>query len=165
MGNIRERVDLSDFSWGCSPPNATPYGFVIIIRGPHAAIHDRAGRLRRFGHGALALLAPETSEAGDRVGVAAAVTPQATSKPQGGSTKTLKIGKSVFYNERNTTSGSGAVQVLLIDGSTFTVGPGSNLIIDKFVYDPRTGTGELAATFSKGALRLSAASCPRPSPA
>ena len=104
---------------------------------------------------ALALLAPETSEAGERgVGVAAAVTPKATSKPQGGSTKTLKIGKSVFYNERITTSGSGVVQVLLVDGSTFTVGPGSNLIIDKFVYNPRTGTGELAATFSKGALRF-----------
>ena len=103
---------------------------------------------------ALALLAPETVEAGERVGVAAAVTPQATSKPQGGSTKTLKIGKSVFYNERITTSGSGVVQVLLVDGSTFTVGPDSNLTIDKFVYNPRTGTGELAATFSKGALRF-----------
>jgi len=102
----------------------------------------------------LALLAPETSEAGERVGVAAAVTPQATSKPQGGSTKTLKIGKSVFYNERITTSGSGVVQVLLVDGSTFIVGPDSNLTIDKFVYNPRTGTGELAATFSKGALRF-----------
>jgi FecR protein len=103
---------------------------------------------------ALALLSPETSKAGERVGVAAAVTPQATSKPQGGASKTLKIGKSVFYNERITTSSSGVVQVLLVDGSTFTVGPDSNLVIDKFVYDPRSGTGELAASFSKGALRF-----------
>lgn len=103
---------------------------------------------------ALAFMAPQTSEAGERVGVAAAVTPQATSKPQGGNTRTLKIGKSVFYNERITTSGSGVVQVLLVDGSTFTVGPQSTLVIDKFVYNPRTGTGELAATLSKGALRF-----------
>ncbi len=103
---------------------------------------------------ALALMAPQSSEAGERVGVAAAVTPQATSKPQGGSTKTLKIGKSVFYNERITTSESGVVQVLLVDGSTFTVGPQSDLVIDKFVYDPRKGSGELAATLSKGALRF-----------
>jgi hypothetical protein len=97
---------------------------------------------------------PQASEAGERVGLAAAVTPPATSKPQGGETKTLKIGKSVFYNERITTSDSGVVQVLLVDGSTFTVGPQSNLVIDKFVYDPRKGTGELAATLSKGALRF-----------
>lgn len=104
--------------------------------------------------GALSLSSLETSQAGERVGVAAAVTPQATSKPQGGTTETLKIGKSVFYNERIATSSSGMVQVLLVDGSTFTVGPDSNLVIDKFVYDPRSGTGELAASFSKGALRF-----------
>jgi FecR protein len=102
----------------------------------------------------LALMTPQASEAGERVGVAAAVTPQATSKPQGGETKTLKIGKSVFYNERISTSESGVVQVLLVDGSTFTVGPQSDLIIDRFVYDPRKGSGELAATLSKGALRF-----------
>ncbi len=92
--------------------------------------------------------------AGERVGVAAAVTPKATSKPPGAATRTLKIGKSILYNERITTSESGVVQVLLIDGSTFTVGPRSNLVIDAFVYDPRSGTGKLAATLSKGALRF-----------
>ena len=98
------------------------------------------------------LISPATAD--DRVGVAAAVTPQATSKPPGAGTRTLKIGKSIFYNERITTSKSGVVQVLLVDGSTFTVGPSSNLVIDAFVYDPRTGTGKLAATLSKGALRF-----------
>ena len=63
----------------------------------------------------LALL-PTPSHAADRVGVAAAVKPLATSKPPGGSTRTLKIGKSVFYNERIVTSNSGVVQVLLVDG-------------------------------------------------
>ena len=64
------------------------------------------------------------------------------------------VGKSVVYNERIDTSGSGQVQVLLVDGSTFTVGPGSSLVIDKFVYNPATGRGALVATFSKGALRF-----------
>ncbi|MEM8574147.1 MAG: FecR family protein [Pseudomonadota bacterium] len=92
--------------------------------------------------------------AGERVGVTAAVTPKATSKAPGSGTKTLKIGKSVFYNERITTSASGVVQVLLVDGSTFTVGPRSSLVIDKFVYNPSKGTGEMTATLSKGALRF-----------
>jgi hypothetical protein len=46
------------------------------------------------------------------------------------------------------------VQVLLVDGSTFTVGPGSDLVIDKFVYDPKKNKGEVVATFSKGMLRF-----------
>ena len=46
------------------------------------------------------------------------------------------------------------MQVLLVDGSTFTVGPGSDLVIDKFVYDPKTGTGQIAASFSKGVMRF-----------
>lgn len=95
-----------------------------------------------------------TAEAADRVGVASAVTPKATSTPPGAGTRTLKIGKSVFYNERITTSDSGVVQVLLVDGSTFTVGPRSSLLIDKFVYNPHKGTGEMTATLSKGALRF-----------
>ena len=94
------------------------------------------------------------AQAGKRVGVAAAVTPQATSQAPGAEMRTLKIGKSVVYNERIDTSGSGVVQVLLVDGSTFTVGPGSSLVIDRFVYDPKTGKGDLVATFGKGALRF-----------
>ena len=94
------------------------------------------------------------ANAAERVGVASAVTPKATSKPPGAATRTLKIGKSVFYNERITTSESGVVQVLLVDGSTFTVGPRSNLVIDKFVYNPHQGTGEMTASLSKGALRF-----------
>ena len=42
----------------------------------------------------------------------------------------------------------------MLDGSTFTVGPGSSLVIDKFVYNPGTGKGALVASFSKGALRF-----------
>ncbi len=84
----------------------------------------------------------------------AAVKPDATSQAPGGDASTLRIGKSVVYNERIDTSGSGQVQVLLVDGSTFTVGPGSSLVIDKFVYNPASGKGALVASFSKGALRF-----------
>jgi hypothetical protein len=94
------------------------------------------------------------AQAGQKVGVAAAVKPDATRQPPGGDTSTLNIGKSVVYNERIATSSAGQVQVLLLDGSTFTVGPGSSLVIDKFVYNPATGKGTLVATFSKGALRF-----------
>jgi hypothetical protein len=88
------------------------------------------------------------------VGVAAAVNPDAFSSLAGAAKTELTIGKSIFFNERINTTSSGLVQVLLIDGSTFTVGPGSDLVIDKFVYNPNSQTGEVAATFTKGALRF-----------
>jgi hypothetical protein len=85
----------------------------------------------------------------EKVGVAAAVNPDAFSSLSGTPNKQLNIGKSIFYNERINTTNSGLVQVLLVDGSTFTVGPNSNLVIDRFVYDPRKKTGELVATFQR----------------
>ena len=86
--------------------------------------------------------------------MAAAVNPDAFSSLAGSPQSQLSIGKSIFYNERINTTGSGLVQVLLVDGSTFTVGPGSDLVIDKFVYDPKKGTGQIAASFSKGVMRF-----------
>jgi hypothetical protein len=96
----------------------------------------------------------DTVHSAERVGVAAAVTPEASSQPPGKAIRTLTIGASVVYSEHIETSRSGVVQVLLLDGSTFTVGPGSSLVIDKFVYDPKSGKGALVASFSKGALRF-----------
>ena len=90
----------------------------------------------------------------DKVGVAAAVNPDAFSSLAGSPKTQLNIGKSIFYNERINTTGSGLVQVLLVDGSTFMVGPGSDLVIDKFVYNPKKGTGELTASFTKGVMRF-----------
>ncbi len=102
----------------------------------------------------LALAASISPAEADKVGVAAAVNPDAFSSLSGSERTQLNIGKSIFFNERINTTGSGLVQVLLIDGSTFTVGPGSDLVIDKFVYDPNKKTGEIVATFSKGAMRF-----------
>jgi hypothetical protein len=99
----------------------------------------------------LALLPKVLAE---KVGVAAAVNPDAFSSLAGAPKTQLDIGKSIFYNERINTTTSGLVQVLLVDGSTFTVGPGSDLVIDKFIYDPKKETGQIAASFSKGVMRF-----------
>ena len=90
----------------------------------------------------------------DKVGVAAAVNPDAFSSLSGAPHSQLNIGKSIFFNERINTTTSGLVQVLLVDGSTFTVGPGSDLVIDKFIYDAKKGTGQITASFSKGVMRF-----------
>src|SRR5512143_2064139 len=114
----------------------------------------RLHRLALAGAAAVALAASIGVAHADKVGVAAAVNPDAFSSLTGSPQTQLNIGKSIFFNERINTAGSGLVQVLLIDGSTFTVGPGSDLVIDKFVYDPNKKTGEVVATLTKGAMRF-----------
>ncbi|BAQ17633.1 hypothetical protein GL4_2190 [Methyloceanibacter caenitepidi] len=97
----------------------------------------------------MAVAGASSGALANKVGVAAAVNPDAFS---GG--KEIRIGKSIFYNERISTDANGVVQVLLVDGSTFTVGKNSNVVIDRFVYDPNKKTGEIVTSFSKGSMRF-----------
>ena len=100
---------------------------------------------------ALAVTAPAFAET--NVGVTAAVNQDATGTV-GSSVKTISLGDSVVFNQRIQTGGSGLVQVLLADGTTFMVGPNSDLVIDSFVYDPNAGTAQVTASFTKGVLRF-----------
>jgi len=97
------------------------------------------------------LSAPALAETS--VGVTAAVNQDATGAV-GSSVKTISLGDSVVFNQRIQTGGSGLVQVLLADGTTFMVGPNSDLVIDSFVYDPNAGTAQVTASFTKGVLRF-----------
>ena len=122
---------------------------------------SRGPKGRLWGASAAALLCLSLSLAAsirpaeaDKVGVAAAVNPDAFSSLSGSPQSQLNIGKSIFFNERINTTTSGLVQVLLVDGSTFTVGPGSDLVIDKFIYDPKKQSGQVVASFSKGVMRF-----------
>ena len=101
-----------------------------------------------------ASVAMPASDALATVGVAAAVNQSAEGVRPGGAPQVITIGKNVIANERIDTSDVGLVQVLLRDGTTFTVGPGTSLVIDRFVYDPDRGTAEVAATITKGAFRM-----------
>lgn len=88
------------------------------------------------------------------VGVTAAVNQDATSTPPGASVRTLTLGANLVTNERVVTDTVGLVQILLADGTAFTVGANSDLVIDRFVYDPEAGTAQVAATLAKGAFRF-----------
>ena len=66
----------------------------------------------------------------------------------------ISIGQSVVFNEEINTDATGLVQVLLLDGTTFTVGPNSRIVIDEFVYNPATGEARVVASVTKGAFRF-----------
>jgi hypothetical protein len=98
------------------------------------------------------------AQVGTRAGVAAAVrgpvqqisyrTPQATVG------RNLAGGQEIFLGDRIVTGPGGGLQILLLDGTTFSVGPNSSMIIDEFVYNPATGTGRLTASVARGTLRV-----------
>ena len=108
-----------------------------------------------LGLGFSALLACGAAPAlAQSVGVAAAVNQSALGTPPGTKTRTLSLGDKVIHNEKIATNGKGLLQILLADGTSFTVGPNSNMTIDSFVYDPDADTAKVVATFGKGVFRF-----------
>src|SRR5687768_4247894 len=87
------------------------------------------------------------------VGTAAAVNPSAQARGQGGP-RTILIGQTISHRERVQTTSAGSVQLLFVDKTSITIGPNSDLAIDEYVYDPKTSTGKLAASLSKGLMRF-----------
>jgi hypothetical protein len=65
----------------------------------------------------------------------------------------LRIGARIVHKERIKTTAEGTVQLLFVDKITLNIGPNSNPI-DSFVYDPSAGTGQMATSLAKGALRF-----------
>jgi trimeric autotransporter adhesin len=91
---------------------------------------------------------------GNVAGVTAAVNPTASALEPSGKRKLISLGDPVVRDQRIETGPQGLVQILLADGTSFTVGPNSSIVIDSFVYDPEKQTASLAATMTKGALRF-----------
>lgn len=92
--------------------------------------------------------------AAQEVGVTAAVNPASFGQRPQQTLRTLVLGEDIIFRERIVTRETGLVQVLLVDGSTFTAGANVDLLIDEFVYDPATEEGRLLAQYSRGALRF-----------
>lgn len=89
-----------------------------------------------------------------QVGVSVAVDQSAKGTPPGAGVRTITIGGKIVHNERIDTDAVGLLQILLADGTTFTVGPNSRLTIDSFVYDPDRGTAKISASLGKGFFRF-----------
>src|SRR6266851_6464185 len=104
--------------------------------------------------GAAVLALFSTAQAQSRIGVTQATENKPMGKPPGGVDRVLRVGTDVQANEIISTSNDDRAHLVFIDGTTLTVGPNSQLTIDKFVYDPTTQKGELAVNATKGLFRV-----------
>jgi hypothetical protein len=99
----------------------------------------------------LLALQSTASNAQTRIGTANSVKPEASGSIAG----TLSAGSGVHASETVKTGSAGQAGLRFLDNSNMTVGPGSSVRLDKFVYDPNKGSGAMAVEATRGAFRFS----------
>jgi hypothetical protein len=71
----------------------------------------------------------------------------------GGHKFPIQHGTPIQQNAHITTGPEGSLQILLADETVFTLGPNSDMVLDEFVYDPKTSAGKITASVAKGTFR------------
>ena len=71
-----------------------------------------------------------------------------------GAQRKAQVRGAIKLQDTVVTKDDSALQILLLDRSTFTVGQNCTLVIDQFVYDPETSVGKISAKVAKGAFRF-----------
>ena len=69
-------------------------------------------------------------------------------------TRELKEGDKIYLNETIYAAQGSGTQILLLDQSTFTVGEDSEVVMDTFIYDPKTNDGKIVASVKQGSLKV-----------
>ncbi len=70
---------------------------------------------------------------------------------------------SIFYDQRIETSVNALSRLLFIDDTTLTVGPNSSMVLDRFVYSPKTAKGEILMHMATGVFRFASGKMPKES--
>ncbi len=78
----------------------------------------------------------------------------ATGAPAGGSASPLYFAADVYSGETVATPDAGATAVTFRDLTVLRLGGSSTVVLDHFVYDPATRTGDAAINFSRGIFRF-----------
>ena len=75
----------------------------------------------------------------------------------------MELEDDVYLNEVVETGEESALVVKFSDGSKLTLGENAKIVIDKYVYDPASSSGEQAVTLTKGAFRFISGAMPKES--
>ncbi len=87
------------------------------------------------------------------IGVAASITPSAEGGT-GTAFQTLAPGSELRANETVRTGDAGKADLVFVDRTNLTVGPTSEVVLDKFVYDPVGNKGKVVLQATRGAFRF-----------
>ena len=89
----------------------------------------------------------------EQIGVASAVNKNTTDLTLEQERKLVDAGYEIIQNHTIETDEIGRAQMLLLDGTAFSVGPNSSVVLDRFIYNPETAEGSLEVT-ARGLLRI-----------
>ncbi len=104
---------------------------------------------------AIALSAPALAQTrDDQIGSVAALNSNVDGTPPAAATRQLFVGEGLVQNELIESSPIGSGQFLFLDQTTLTIAKDSSLVLDKYVYNPDTKTGEFSMRMSRGVLRF-----------
>lgn len=88
-----------------------------------------------------------------KIGVAAAIANQVTGNASG-AVRPLSSGNDIFQDETIRTGEKANAQLLFVDETTLSVGPNSEVRLDRFLYDPNRRTGNVVLETGKGVFRF-----------
>ncbi len=113
---------------------------------------------------AVALLAgPGTTEAAapdaPQVGQAELVVSEVRGR-LGEITRELAIKDNVFSEEVVETEADAATRIVFLDGTELSMGPSSRMVLDRYVYDPNAGVGEMALQIVTGVFEFASGAIP-----
>jgi FecR-like protein len=106
---------------------------------------------------ASVMLRPGEAFSAQQIGVAAAVNNQVEGL-SAASARRLAAGSSVFENDRVRTGEASTAQLLFLDKTTVSIGPKAELTLDKFVFDPNRGRGQVVLDVLRGSVRFATGS-------
>ena len=110
--------------------------------------------MTKLRHLSFAILLTASPALADDVGVMAAINRDVTGERPAEAPRALVLNDRLILDERVTTSTSGGGQVMFLDQTTLTLSPNSDIILDRYVYDPASQSGEVSISILKGAMRL-----------
>ena len=93
------------------------------------------------------------SNADPRIGTAASTRPSVEAVA-GGNTQTLSAGSEIYANQTVRTGNRGMADLVFLDKTNLSVGPTSEVRLDKFVYDPTGSSGSVVLQATRGAFRF-----------
>jgi hypothetical protein len=85
----------------------------------------------------------------DKIGVASVVVNQVQANA-----RALAVGSEVFSSERVRTGETSSAQLLFLDKTSLSIGPHAEIVLDRFVYNPQKGIGQVVLNATQGAFRF-----------
>jgi hypothetical protein len=93
------------------------------------------------------------SNAEPRIGTAASTKPKVEAI-SGGNTQTLSGGSEIYENQTVRTGNRGMADLVFVDKTNLSIGPRSEVWLEKFVYDPNGSAGSVVMQATHGTFRF-----------